>query len=194
MGTRGLALAICLLAIPGCEGSRRIDNSRHAPAIHRLAASTPAWVERSKVGAALWKTEREFYSSRKDIPAWMDGDHASPRVAALIDALKHSEDHGLDPATYQTDKFEQMVAAAAQNHERYDLAKVPEIDAKLTYAYLRFAADLLGWTGNPKSFYPTWVVASNKVDLKERLATAVSSGNVRQTLEELAPAHPQYKG
>ena len=33
------------------------------------------------------------------------------------------------------------------------LAKIPEIDTRLTYAYLRYAADLLGWSGNPKAIY-----------------------------------------
>ncbi len=112
----------------------------------------------------------------------------------LIDALKHAEDHGLDPARYNTDSFQQTIAAAAQNKGRYELAKVPELDARLTYAYLRYAADLLGWSGNPKAVDATWLAAPNKVDLADHLANAVSSDKVRESLDELAPNHPQYKG
>src|SRR4029077_18991088 len=121
--------------------------------------------------------------------AWMDGDTASPRLAALVYALRHSEDHGLDPARYNTDSFQQAIAAAAQNKDHYEVAKVPELDARLTYAYLRYAADLLGWSGNPKAIYETWLVAPNKVDLAEHLATAVSSDKLHESLDELAPSH-----
>jgi murein L,D-transpeptidase YcbB/YkuD len=197
MGPRFLHTAIItfgLASAVACNRSPEIDNSRHAPAIGRIVAASPAWVSRDKLGSTLWKAERDFYQSRQNLPAWMDGDKASPRAAAIIDALKHSEDHGLDPARYDTDRFQQAVAAAAQNKGRYELASIPELDARLTYAYLRYAADLLGWSGNPKAVYATWLVAPNNTDLAEHLATAISSGKVRESLEELAPSHLQYKG
>jgi murein L,D-transpeptidase YcbB/YkuD len=177
-----------------CHRAPQVDNSRHAPAIQRIVGSTPAWVNRDRLGSALWKAERDFYASRRNLPAWMQGDTASPGFATLLDALKHSEDHGLDPARYNTDGFQQAAAAAAQNKGRYELAKIPELDARVTYAYLRYAADLLGWSGNPKAIYATWLVAANKMDLADHLATAVSSDRVRESLDELAPGHPQYKG
>ena len=34
---------------------------------------------------------------------------------------------------------------------RFDVARVPEIDARFTYAYLRYAADLLAWRSQPPS-------------------------------------------
>ena len=197
MGTRVLHKALVIFALVAgvaCHRAPQVDNSQHAPAIQRLVSSMPAWVDRDRLGSALWTAERDFYGSREHLPAWMDGDKASPRLATLIDALKHSEDHGLDPARYHTDGFQQAVVAAAPNKGRYDLAKIPELDARLTYAYLRYAADLLGWSGNPKAIYPTWMVAPNKVDLAEHLATAVTSDKVRASLDELAPVHPQYKG
>ena len=197
MGTRFLHRAFvtfALAAVMACNRGPQVDNSRHAAAIQRIVASTPAWVDRDRLGTKLWKAERDFYASRRNLPAWLDGDKASPRLAALIDALKHSEDHGLDPARYHTDGFQQAVAAAAQNKERYELAKIPELDARLTYAYLRYAADLLGWSGNPRAIYETWLVAPNKVDLADHLEQAVSADTVRASLDELTPSHPQYKG
>src|SRR2546423_8015842 len=133
MGTRFLHKAFvtfALAAAMACHRGPQVDNSRHAPAIQRIAASTPAWVDRDRLGTTLWKAERDFYASRRNLPAWLDGDKASPRLAALIDALKHSEDHGLDPARYHTDGFQQTVAAAAQNKDRYEPTKVPELDAR----------------------------------------------------------------
>ena len=197
MGTRFLHKAFVVFAMAAglaCHREPQVDNSRHAPAIQRLVSSTPAWVDHDRAGLAAWKAERDFYASRQHLPAWMDGDKASPHLAVLIEALKHSEDHGLDPARYNTDGFQQAVVAAAQNKGRYDLAKIPELDARLTYAYLRYAADLVGWSGNPKAIYETWVVAPARVDLADHLEQAVSSGKVRESLDQLAPTHPQYKG
>jgi len=197
MGIRFLQVTFVVTALTlaaGCNREPQVDNSRYAPAIERIVDSSPAWIDRDKLGSTLWKAEREFYESRGHLPAWIDGDKASPRLTSLVEALKHSEDHGLDPARYGTDRFQQAIAAADQNKKRYDLAKIPELDARLTYAYLRYAADLLGWSSSPKAIYANWIPAPNKVDLVEQLTKAVSSDNVQQTLEELAPSHTQYKG
>ena len=196
MGTPLLRSAVigALIFLVACDRTPPVDNSRHAPAIQRIVSSTPAWIDRGKLGSALWKAERQFYESRNNLPAWIDGDRASPRLAALVQALRQSENHGLDPARYGTDRFQQAIAAADQTKQRYDLAAVPELDARLTYAYMRYAADLLGWSVNPRQIYSNWIAAPNNTDLAAQLSKAVSSGNVEQSLEELAPSHNQYKG
>src|SRR5262245_30135162 len=147
MGTplvRAIGVAVVLTAV-ACHRGNQVDNSQHAPAIQRIVASTPAWVGRDRLGATLWKAERQFYDSRDNVPAWIDGDKTSPRVGALLDALKQAEDHGVDPARYGLDRFQQMVTQAEANKHRYEIERVPEIDTRLTYAYLQYAADLLGW-------------------------------------------------
>jgi murein L,D-transpeptidase YcbB/YkuD len=194
MGThlvRAVGLAV-VVTTAAC--GPQLDSSRHAVAIQRIISSKPAWVGRDRLGATLWKAEQQFYESRSNVPAWIDGDQASPRLGALLDALKQSEDHGLDPARYGVDRFQQIVAQAEENKHRYEIERVPEIDTRLTYAYLQYAADLLGWTGNPKAIQTNWIRANNKADLATQLAKATSSNQVRETLEELAPTHPQYKG
>jgi murein L,D-transpeptidase YcbB/YkuD len=186
-------LAVALTAA-ACHRGPQVDNAQHAPAIQRIVSSTPAWVGRDRLSATLWKAERQFYESRNNLPAWIDRDKASPQLGTLLDALTHSEDHGLDPARYGVDRFQQTAAQAEQNKNRYEIETVPEIDTRLTYAYLQYAADLLGWSGDPKAIQTNWIRANNKTDLAGQLAKAVSSNQVRETLEELAPTHPQYKG
>src|ERR1041384_3835451 len=197
MGTRLLSLTAASMALTfavACHRAPQVDNSRYASAIQRIASSTPAWIDRDKVGSSLWKVERDFYASRDNLPAWIDEDQPTTRLATLIDGLRASEDHGLDPALYGTEKFQQTLALAKQNKNRIDAAQVPELDARLTYAYLKYASGLLGWSVNPKSIYENWIAAPNDVDLKENLRKAVSSDNVRPVLGELAPPQPQYKG
>jgi murein L,D-transpeptidase YcbB/YkuD len=196
MGTRvvrTIAIAVALVGA-ACERAPQVNNSQHAPAYQRIVSSTPAWVQHDKLGAALWKAERRFYESRNNLPAWLDGDKASPRLEVLVDALKHSEDHGIDPARYGVDRFQQIVAQAKANKDRYEVGRIPDLDTRLTYAYLLFAADLLGWSGDPKVIFVDWVKANNKTDLEQQLTDAISSNRVRETLEELAPKYPQYKG
>lgn len=197
MGTRvlhSLAITVVVLFASACDRSPKIDNARHAPGIRRVLSSTPAWVERDRLGTALWSMERAFYESRKNLPAWIEGDKAAPRLVTLVESLKHSEDHGLEPARYGADKFQQTIDAVKEQDGHFELARIPELDTRLTYAYLRYAADLLGWSPRPNEIYRNWIAAPNKVDLVEKLSTAVSSNQVRETLGELPPSHTQYKG
>src|ERR1700752_4718844 len=100
MGTPPLVRAIGVAVVVAAAARHRgpqVDKSQHAPAIRRVVSSTPQWIGRDRLSATLWKAERQFYESRDNLPAWIDGDTASPRLGALLDALKHSEDLGLDP-------------------------------------------------------------------------------------------------
>src|SRR5215217_8474734 len=53
---------------------------------------------------------------------------------------------------------------------------------------------LLGWSSSPKQVDDNWLDEPKQDDLASRLERAVDANLVRQTLEELAPTHPQYKG
>jgi murein L,D-transpeptidase YcbB/YkuD len=68
------------------------------------------------------------------------------------------------------------------------------MDVRMTFAYLRYAADLLGWDENPKAIYRDWIAAPKREDLAANLTAAISKGEVRTSLENLAPAHQQYQG
>src|SRR5690606_33972833 len=70
----------------------------------------------------------------------------------------------------------------------------PGLDVRLTHAYLRHAADLLGWTHSAREVYRDWMAAPKEEDLVALLTRALADGDVRGSLEALAPSHPQYKG
>jgi murein L,D-transpeptidase YcbB/YkuD len=182
------------LAVIGC--GRRIDNSQHVPAMRAMLGDTPKWVESTPLGKRLWAFERAFYEQRQFLPAWIDGDRTTPQMKELISQLQYSEAHGLDPASYHVQEFEQARAQSQTKLEgtRFDPKTVPELDAKMTYAYLRYAADLLGWGARTKEIYENWLIEPKKDDLAARLSAAIADNHVRDTLEELAPIHPQYKG
>jgi murein L,D-transpeptidase YcbB/YkuD len=186
----GIALVV---SAPAC--SRKIDNAVHVDGIRAQVASTPEWVEPSALGKKLWAVERGFYESREYMPAWVDGDRTTPHMKDLVQQFKYSELHGLDPARYPIEAFERLrEQSQTRMGTRFDVKAVPELDAKLTYAYLHYAADLIGWSTSPKEISRTWLTEPKDEDLAARLSDAIASNTIRESLETLAPNHPQYKG
>ncbi len=188
------AIGVMVAACAQEKTEKKVDITPHTAVIRVIAGATPSWIEGDTLGALLWETERAFYESRNDVPAWIDNDQATRQLGTLIDALGHARDHGLDPARYGTRDVQQAIEAARAGNGRFDRTRVPELDARLTYAYLRYAADLLGWSAKPGAIYDQWLVTPKQDDLGARLRRAIASRKVRETLEELAPMHPQYKG
>ena len=192
--SRLLASVLLSLVFAGC--GPRVDNSQHAPAIRELTSRVPDWVESSSLGRRLWKMEQEFYRSRDYMPAWVDGVETTPQWKDLIQQLKYSESHGLDPASYGVAEFERL-RESSQTRMRgtqFPAAQIPELDLKMTHAYLQYAADLLGWRHSPRDVHRNWLTELKKDDLPARLTEALAANTVRDSLEELAPTHQQYKG
>jgi murein L,D-transpeptidase YcbB/YkuD len=187
-------VVFAVLAASAC--SHTVDNARHVDGIRKAVASSPEWVGRDRLGRKLWTIERAFYEKRQYMPAWIDGDGTTPQLKDLIQQLHYSEKHGLEPARYRVGEFEQVREQSQQKMQGtvFPLERVPELDAKMTYAYLRYAADLLGWSSSPQQVDPNWLDDPKQDDLAARLERAVDGNTVRQTLEDLAPTHPQYKG
>jgi len=190
----GLLLLLLVAAIltTACD---RVDNREHAAGIRRVVSGTPAWIGRSALDRRVWAMERAFYESREHLPAWIDGTRPTRQMEALLEQLRGAPTHGLDPAQYGLDAIER-VHTEAKGHfgVRFDAETVPALDARLTYAYLALAADLLGWRTRPAQLSPHWQAAPTKEDLAARLTAAVRDGRIRESLEELAPVHPQYRG
>ena len=191
--TAAAILALVTLAV-GCN--TKVDSSEHADGIRKAVEGSPSWVVRGELGKRLWQIERNFYEARGYLPAWVDGDATTDQWKDLVQQLKYSERHGLDPAAYGPQEFERLRDASQTrlSGTRFPMERIPEMDAKMTYAYLRYAADLLGWTHSARQVHPTWLAAPKKVDLAARLSEALEGNRVRDSLEELAPTHPQYKG
>lgn len=193
MGRRVFVLAVILLILG--SACRKVDNTVHVDGIRRTLAATPAWVDRSEFGKRLWAIERSFYESRGHTPAWVDGDRTTAHMKDLVQQFRYSELHGLDASRYPIDEFERLrEESQTRMGTRFDVERVPELDAKLTYAYLRYAADLIGWSTSPAEVTRNWLTEPKKEDLAARLTDAIGANRIRESLEDLAPTHPQYKG
>jgi murein L,D-transpeptidase YcbB/YkuD len=190
-GCRAVWIIALLLLPVGCSR----DNDVHKTAIRSTVGETPSWVERTALGQRLWALERQFYERRGYLPAWIDGDRTTPQLKVLIEQFRYSEVHGLDPAAYPGHEYER-IREESQTFlgTRFEAVQVPELDARLTYGYLRYAADLLGWNDKPSDIANRWLTQPKDEDLATRLADAIQGNRIRESLEELAPTHQQYKG
>jgi murein L,D-transpeptidase YcbB/YkuD len=191
----GALLFLIVVALaPACAG--KVDNTVHADSIKKILGGAPSWVDRTAVGRRLWKIEQDFYASREYLPAWIDGDGTTRQWKALVAELKYSKAHGLEPARYDVEEFERRreEAQTKLSGTRFAADMVPELDARMTYAYLQYAADLLGWTHAAREVHRNWLTDSKKDDLAARLTNAITGNSIRESLEELAPTHPQYRG
>jgi murein L,D-transpeptidase YcbB/YkuD len=193
---RALVLPVLLSSLPLLAACGGIDNGAHVGALQAIAAEAPPWVDKGALGKQLWSATASFYEARGHVPAWIDGNRSTPQLDSLLQALRAAEQHGLDPERYGLSELTREVDSSQTmfGGTRFEAERVPELDARLTYAYLQYAADLLGWTTDPRQIHPDWAAPSRKEDLAVRLAEAIAADAVGPTLDALAPTHPQYKG
>lgn len=183
------ATLLAAIAIVGPACHQRVGNSEHRGAMQALVGGTPPWVEDTALGKRLWTTAQAFYDSRQHLPVWIDGNEPTPHWEDLVRQLEYSEAHGLDAAVYGGAAFERLreESRTTLSGTRFPVEEVPELDARMPYAYLRYASDLLGWTHSPTSVHPSWLTSPKREDLAARLTAAVSQSRVRESLEERAP-------
>ena len=186
---------VCAVALLLLSASCNRDVAIYTEAVQQTVSGTPEWLDRSALGKRLWTIERRFYESRGYLPAWIDGNRTTPQLKDLVAQLKYSEVHGLEPSDYRIAEFERVRDGSHTFlGTRFEDAVVPDLDVKLTYAYLQYAADLLGWRTNSTDVSPIWLTQPKTEDLADRLTRAIGSNSIRKSLEELAPTHAQYKG
>lgn len=160
-------------------------------------SSTPKRAARTELGRRLWASEQEFYRKRGHLPAWIDGDKPTPQLDALLQAIGDADLHGLDPRDYDVNALRAARAQAdrgALRRAAFEPAHVPELELRLTGAFVTYAADLLGWSASPKEVNVAWQAAPASADLAAVLQTAVDQNRVSEALNELAPQHSQYRG
>ncbi len=191
---RTLAVALALVVSIAC-GEK--DSQQFAGALKKSASSVPRWVHRDAAGRRLWALEQKFYAERQYVPAWIEGDDPTPQLESLLGAIRDAEVHGLEPAGYG---YDALAAALAKADERawfgasFDPDVIPETDLRLTYAFLTHAADLLGWRSSPREVDRNWLPSPKRADLLQHLRDALKGNKVRETLDAIAPSHPQVQG
>jgi hypothetical protein len=166
-----------------------VDRQQYADAVRHMAAKAPSWVERTEYGKRLWSLEQKFYEGRNYLPAWIDGDDPTPQLDALLQALGDAELHGLEPSRYGVSGLvaERRKADEATIGTSFDHQRVPELDLRLTYGFLKHAADLLGWASSPRDVDRNWLATPKKEDLLAHLTKHWPGTARKASARSLAP-------
>jgi L,D-transpeptidase YcbB len=144
-------------------------------------------------GETIFASEKlaEFYERRDFAPAWSGANGPLKISGALLEALRASDDHGLNPALYRLDVLERAVDAARSDPQ--DVRAVAEADLLLTEAFVRHAAHLLAGHLDPERIGASWFIARPEKNLAELLRKGVASRNIAGALREVEPQHPRYR-
>ncbi|MGD9388674.1 MAG: peptidoglycan-binding protein, partial [Gammaproteobacteria bacterium] len=126
-----------------------------------------------------------FYTGREFRPAW-----ASPRrVEALLNSIRDSARHGLDPRDYQLAALESLA------QDRRDPASRLALELLATDAAARLAAHLTFGKVDPQKFHPSWNFNHriNDVQRLELLGELLAAPDLRAAMERLAPQSDYYR-
>src|SRR5689334_11910451 len=105
-----------------------------------------------------------FYDRRQFRPAWSAAD-----ADALLDAVRHASDDGLDPLDYHL--------AAIDLPPRQPLT-LEERDLLLTDAFFLLASHILSGRIDPVTIEPTWCLEPRTSDLVPALETSLENHDV----------------
>lgn len=136
-------------------------------------------------------TLRRFYAERLYQPVWSHG--RTEAVPALLEAVRASASHGLDPGDYHVGAIQRLLDAGAEGDESPDAAARVDLELLLTDAFLLLGAHLHSGRLNPVSIEPTWTAQRADVDLAAYLGAALTDARVGEALAALAPPQARYK-
>ena len=129
-----------------------------------------------------------FYAGRGYQPAWLHPDGAaSANASALLASVADAGRHGLAPAAYHAGALARIGGASAVG-----LEDIAELDVLASDAFLHLARHLSSGAVDPRLLHSRYERAGSTPDPSEALATALATGGIRETLELLAPPHPEY--
>jgi L,D-transpeptidase YcbB len=188
-------LAAALMA--ACSGGAKEREQVNAALRQALAASTrPPYVTADADGRKLWKLTQQFYERRRHVPAWIDGNDPRPQMAELMTALEAASHEGLDPQLYSVRHLEARRQDARKGFltkKGFDPEEAGELDAWLSYLYLKYASDLADGLSDLAHAESRWQIKPEKFDAVSRLEQALASNTVRGSLDGLTPPNPQYQ-
>ncbi len=139
-------------------------------------------------GHHVWEEEQRFYRQNGYQLAWSDGKRTREQLDGLIRAIRAAGEDGLNPQDYHVDELD------AARHAALDRDRAVSLDARATYAHLRYAWDLVHGTIDPEDVNPQGHAAPRNVDLHNVLESGLGENTVGESLARLAPASAQYLG
>jgi murein L,D-transpeptidase YcbB/YkuD len=200
---RSAVLALALTAaLDGCSGLRRrarykpgaaakvlnVQMADIAPAIAARVDSGPRpdWVTKDR-----WTRVASLYKSYGDAPLWLEEGGAKERATALLDAIRHAPEHGLDTSSYPLAAL-QAVVDAKRMTDTASARTIADADVLLTSAYVAYASDMLIGQVDPKEVSQSWFTGSGVAERDSSVVHALEESDMAQALAAMAPQDPDY--
>jgi murein L,D-transpeptidase YcbB/YkuD len=137
------------------------------------------------------RTLRRFYAGRLYQPAWPDAQGEA--VTALLEAVRASAEHGLEPDDYHLEAIEYLLAQRRAAGGELGVGARVDLELLLTDAFLLLGSHLHSGRLNPVTMEPTWTAQRPDVDLAARLQQALEQNRVGESLAALQPPQPRYQ-
>ena len=195
--SRAVACVMALLCLlTTCRRDQKLVSQASLTLKERVESSDrPDFARNDERGDQIWREVRRFYRSHGYAPAWIEGRRPGPEASQLINAVRAAREEGLDPDDYDLKALELLRTEKSRNPFKKDALlpdQVAEADLRLTYMFMKYATHLLRGRVEPSEVDPHWFGQQRQVDLVERLAQALDSGDVAEALRSVLPRHPQY--
>jgi murein L,D-transpeptidase YcbB/YkuD len=150
------------------------------------SGTKPNWV--SKDG---WTRVASLYKSYDDAPLWLEEGGAKERAAALLEAIKHAPDHGLDTTAYPLVQL-QAVVDAKRLTDTASARTLADADVMLTSAYVAYASDMLIGQIDPKKVSQSWFTGSGVKERDSSIVAALQDSDMTAALAAMAPQDSDY--
>lgn len=189
------AVSVCAKAVPTartliCLAAMLLSLAVHAQT-HSSAVNTQTLREHllGDVGHLHPKTSlatlKRFYSLRDYQPVWSESDQLLPGVDIALAFIDRADEEGLEIADYDSENLQQL------RLKNNNLASL-ELELCVTQALLSLIRDVNSGRLQASAVDPDWHIAQPIFDAASFLQQALTSNNLQQALESLAPEIPQY--
>ncbi len=200
---RSAVLALALTtALDGCSGKRK--RTRYVPGSAakvlnvEMAAIPPAIAFRMDSGARPdwvstqdWSRLALLYKSYNNAPLWLEEGGVKARATALLDAIRHAPEHGLDTTKYPIDALQQVVDAKRIT-DTASAQTLADADVLLTSAYAAYASDMLIGQVDPKKVSQSWYTGSGVKERDSAMVRSLQEGDMAEALALMAPQDADY--
>ena len=191
MSAATVVMFVCLAVVRSRAAGGPSQAEPQVASTVQLALSTATlpsikWGNISDVAAQL----APIYAREPDGLLWFDGATPSPALASTIDALTHADDHGLDPADYDSGTlFARVAALSAPDASSADRARV---DLAISVAVVRIIKAARFGRVDPRTMKWGYDVAAKGLDLDGALAEVRGGRRLADVLDSLEPPFAHY--
>ena len=159
---------------------------------HRIEAQP---VERGalEVGGQVLFSQRslpQFYINSGFQPLWL-GEDNEQRLEAVVETIRTSYRHGLNPDSYHFDRIETLLSMY-DNPARLSTRAQADLELLLTDGFILMTSHLIAGQLDPLTLDPNWHVARDEVDYLSLLDSVMQGEAIEDVITSVQPQHRRY--